>query len=221
MVSVNGAERDRVGAEIHLALAIADRQRRAVAGADHQIVLARKDEPQRERAAKLRQRRLHRLDRADALWQIAVDQMQHDFGIGFGPEHRALGFQRLAQLAEILDDAVVNHGDAFGRMRMRVVLGRLAVGGPAGMADAAMALQRRFLELGFEIFQFAFGAAAIEPVAFQRGDAGGIVTAIFKALERIHQPLRGRSASQNADNPAHADQYPKSTKMAETAPSFS
>jgi hypothetical protein len=44
-------------------------------------------------------------------------------------------------------------------------------------------------------------------VAFQRGDSCGIVTAIFKALERIHQLLRDRSASQNADNAAHADQY--------------
>ena len=61
----------------------------------------------------------------------------------------------------------------------------------------------------FEIFQFALGAAAREMIAFQRGDAGGIVAAIFKPLERIHQLLRDRSASENADNAAHADQYPQ------------
>jgi hypothetical protein len=43
-------------------------------------------------------------------------------------------------------------------------------------------------------------------IAFQRGDACGIVTAIFQPLERIHQLLRDRTASQNADNAAHADQ---------------
>ena len=63
--------------------------------------------------------------------------------------------------------------------------------------------------LRFEVFQLAFGAAAIELVAFERGDACGIVAAIFKALERIHQLLRDRSASQNADNAAHADKYPQ------------
>ena len=53
MVSVNGAERDRVRAEIHFAVAVADRERRAVAGADHQIVVAGEDEAERERAAQL------------------------------------------------------------------------------------------------------------------------------------------------------------------------
>ena len=136
------AERDGIRAQIHFALAIADRERRAIAGADHQIIVAREDEPERERAAKLRQRRLHRLDRVDAPGQISVDQVQHDFGVGFGLEDRALLLQRLAQFAKILDDAVVDHGDAGGRMRMRVVLGRLAVRGPAGVTDAGVARQR-------------------------------------------------------------------------------
>jgi hypothetical protein len=61
----------------------------------------------------------------------------------------------------------------------------------------------------FEVLQLALGAAAREMAAFQRGDACGIVTAIFKPLERIHQLLRDRSASQNADNAAHAVQYPQ------------
>jgi hypothetical protein len=59
----------------------------------------------------------------------------------------------------------------------------------------------------FKILEFALGAAALKVVAFDCGDAGGIIAAIFKALERIHQLLRDRSASENADNAAHADQY--------------
>ena len=135
-------ERDRVRPQIHFAVAVTDRQRRAVAGADHQIVVAGEDEPERERAAQFRQRRPHRLDRLDALLQQIVDQVQHDLGIGFGLEHRPLLLERFAQLAKILDDAVVNHGDAIGRVRMRVVLGRLAVGGPAGVPDPGVALER-------------------------------------------------------------------------------
>ena len=65
--------------------------------------------------------------------------MQHDFGVGFGLEDHALTFQRFAQFAKILDDAVMHDGDALGRMRMRIVLGGPAVGGPAGMADAGAA----------------------------------------------------------------------------------
>ena len=87
---------------------------------------------------------------------------------------------------------------------MGVVLGRLAVGSPAGMADAGVAGERLCGEPRLEIFQLAFGAAALETVAFQRRDPGRIVAAIFQPLERIHQLLRDRSASQNADNAAHA-----------------
>ena len=117
------------------------------------------------------------------LLQQVVDQMQHDLGIGFGLEDRALLLERFAQFAEILDDAVVDHGDAIGRMRMRVVLGRLAVGRPAGVPDPDMALERFGIEPLFEVFQLALGAAAREVIAFQRGDACGIIAAIFKPLE--------------------------------------
>ena len=60
-------ERDRVGAEIHFAVAVADRERRALAGADQEILLAGEQEGERERAAQPRQRGLHRLDRRLAL----------------------------------------------------------------------------------------------------------------------------------------------------------
>ena len=76
------------------------------------------------------------------------------------------------------------------------------------MSDAGMAGERLGLQSRFEIFEFAFGAAALEMVAFQRGDACGVVAAIFQPLERIHQLLRDRTAPENADNAAHADQYP-------------
>ncbi len=69
------AERDGVRAQIHLALAIADRERRPVAGTDHQIIVTCENKPECERAPKLRQRRLDRLDWIDALGKIAIDQV--------------------------------------------------------------------------------------------------------------------------------------------------
>jgi hypothetical protein len=114
-----------------------------------------------------------------------------------------LFFQHLPQLAEVLDDAVMNHGDVVGRMRVRVALGRLAMGGPAGVADAGMTGERFGFQSRFEIPEFAFGAAALDMVAFQRGNASGIIAAIFQSLEGIHQLLRDRTAPENADNTAH------------------
>jgi hypothetical protein len=201
------AERNGVRTEIHFAFAIADRKRRSVACADHQIVIAGEDKTQRKCATKLRQRRLDRLDRFETLREIIVDKMQNDFGVGLGLENRPLFLQGLPQLAKILDDPVMNNCDASGRVRMGVVLGRLAVRGPARVSDAGMAAERLGLQSCFEILEFPLGAAAFDLTALERGDACGIVTAIFEALERIHQLLRDRSTPENADNAAHAGLY--------------
>ena len=135
--------------------------------------------------------------------------MGDDFGVGLAGEFGALLLQHGAQVAKILDDAVVHDGDVFGRVRMRVAFGRLAVGGPAGVADAGVAFERFGQQPLFEVLELALGAAARQVIAFQSSDACGIVTAIFQAFERIHQQLRHRAASENADNAAHAVEYPQ------------
>ena len=56
-----GGERERVGAQKHLAVAIADRERRALPRADQEVVLAREQIDERERAAQPLKRRMHRL----------------------------------------------------------------------------------------------------------------------------------------------------------------
>jgi hypothetical protein len=76
-----------------------------------------------------------------------------------------------------------------------------------------MTRKRFSFQSRFKVLELALGAAALEMIAFQRGDACGIVAAIFKALERIHQLLCDRTASENADNAAHADQYPQIEKL--------
>ena len=138
------------------------------------------------------------------LLHLLGDEMRDHFGVGLGRELGALGLQLFAQLAEILDDAVVHDREPVGGMRMRVVLGRPAVGRPAGVADADGARQRLAGEPRFEIAQLALGAPARQLAVLERGDAGGIVAAVFEALERIDQLRRDRLTAENSDNPAHA-----------------
>ena len=147
-------QRNRIGADEHRALAVADGERRALARADQKIVLAGKQERQRKGAAQPRQRRFDRLDRGSAALHLLADQVRDHFGVGLGDEFGALGGQLAAQLDEILDDAVVHDRELFGGVRMGVVLGRPAVGRPAGVADADGPQQRlaasrcsRFLSL--------------------------------------------------------------------------
>ena len=133
--------------------------------------------------------------------------MGHDLGVGLAGEFCALPFQHLPEFAKILDDAVMDDGDVVGGMRMRIALVRFSVRGPARMPDAGMTGERLGLQSRFEIPELALGATAFEMITLERRDAGGIIAAIFEALERIHDLVRDRSATENADNAAHAGQY--------------
>ena len=136
------SERDGVGAEEHLAVAVADRQWRAAPRADQQVFFALEQERQRERAFQPRQRRRHRLDWAAAFLHFGGHEMGHHFGVGLGHELGAAGLELGAQLAEIFDDAVVNDRHPVGGVRVRVGFIGPAMGRPAGVADAAGARSR-------------------------------------------------------------------------------
>ena len=198
-----GGERQSVGAEKHRAVAVADRERRALASADQQVVLAGEQIDEREGAAHPLQRRGDRLGRLLALRQFVLDQERRRFQIGLGGEAMALGDQFLAQRLEVLDDAVVDDGDARAGVRMGVGFARLAVRRPAGVADADRPLERRRIELGFEVLELAFGAQPGQPTAFKRRHPGRVVAAVFEPLEGGKNVPRHRLASQNANNSAH------------------
>src|SRR5699024_11868309 len=51
---------------------------------------------------------------------------------------------------------------------------------PARMTDAGKSLQRLSLKPRFEILQLALGAPSLQDTAFERGDAGRVITAIFE-----------------------------------------
>src|SRR5262249_16129040 len=130
--------------------------------------------------------------------------MGDDLGIGIGAERRAGFLQLLAQLAEILDDAVVDDGEALGGMWVRVIFGRSTVGSPARVADADRAGERLAREPGFEIAQLALGTPACTMPGFGSGDTGRVIAAIFEPLERIDEQAGDRFAAENSYNSAHA-----------------
>jgi hypothetical protein len=77
-------ERERIGAEIHFAVAIADRERRAPARADQEIVLAREQIDEGEGAAQTLECRVNRLGRRLALGEFVFDHEGGDLGIRLG-----------------------------------------------------------------------------------------------------------------------------------------
>ncbi len=135
--------------------------------------------------------------------------MGDDLGVGVAGELGSFGDELLFQLAEVLDDAVMHHRHLLGHVRMRIGLDRLAVGGPAGMADAGVAVERGGFEALLKIAQLAFGAPPPEMAILDGGNAGGVVAAIFEALERIDQLLGDRAFAENANDAAHRPLLPR------------
>ncbi len=199
-----GREREGIGAEIGLVRAIADGERRALAGADQEALMAGEDHRQRIGAGQAAHRRLRRFGWGQAHVEEIGDEMHGDFRVGLRFEDVPLGEKLVAQLAEILDDAVVDDGDALAGMRMGVGLVRRAMRRPAGVADAGVAVQRAVVQDLAETVQLAGRAAALDMAMDQRGDAGGIVAAIFQALEGIQDDRRHVARSRDSYNAAHA-----------------
>ena len=181
----------------------ADRQRRPLPCADQQIVLAVEEEHQREGAAQPRQALRHRLGRSRATIHGDGDQVRDDLGVGLRDEDPTLSLQFLAQLAEILDDPVVDHREPLGGVRVRIGLVRLAMRRPARMPDADEPREWRFAKTMLEVAQLALGAPAGQLRRFQRGDASRIVSAVFQSPQGVYDQLGDRFTAEDADNSAH------------------
>ncbi len=107
------------------------------------------------------------------------------------------------ELAEILDDAVVNHGDRGRHVRMSVTLGRPSVRGPARMPDPGVPAQRLGQQARLEVAQLAFGAPPLQVPVLDGRDTRTVVAAIFKPPQRVDEVGRYGFAAENADNPTH------------------
>ena len=125
------------------------------------------------------------------LCQPRGHQVGDHLGVGVREEGDARRLQLLPQAAVVFDDAVLHHRQLAAAIEMGVGVALLgpAVGGPAGVADAAVAGGAAFLEALAEVHQLAFGPQAVEGAGAARcgvgrqlhgGDAGGVVAAVLQ-----------------------------------------
>jgi hypothetical protein len=133
----------------------------------------------------------------------SVDEVGDHFAVGVGQELAARGLHLLAQRLEILDDAVVNEGDAVDDVRMGVAVRRRAVRGPARVGDADGAGERLLPQHPREIVELPLGTAAVERSAHDRADSRRIVAAIFEPPQALHQPVGDFIPPEDADDSAH------------------
>src|SRR5690554_4680033 len=106
----------------------------------------------------------------------------------------------------ILDDPVMHHRQSLGHMRVSVMLDRLAMGCPARMRNADMAMGGRSIQCAFK-----FGYLACCPDPFDAVAAGQyshtrrIVSAVLKPAKAFNQDGSDIASGNCANYSAHAD----------------
>ena len=193
-----------------------------LADADHErAFLARGDE-------RLRVLDVHRYERvvaadlaesgADRGRQVAVvvalDQVGDDLGVGLGAELVTLGDQLAAELGVVLDDPVEHDVDVavLVAVGVGVLLGDPSVGGPAGVREADRrlrlgdgdgALVTAALDRGAKVREVADRAHGIDSLAFEQGEARGVVSTVFELLEPGDQKIATGPLAHVSDDAAH------------------
>ena len=198
-----GRQCQRVGADIHRAVAIAHRQRTAATGAHQDIFAPAQQDSQSEGAAQPSHCLGHRLLGRHLGLKVGRQQLGHDFSVSVAVEAPALGHQLVLEDLDILDDSVVHNRHPAGGDRMGVALRGFAVRRPARMADADGATERLLREAMIEIDQLAFGAAALDTAVHQGRDARRIVAAILEPLQGFEQQRRDGRLTDYSDYTAH------------------
>ena len=107
-----------------------------LAGRDHQVLFAVKQEGEGKGTFKFCEGLVHSLCRRRAFRNKMLRQQGDRFSVGIGCEFNALRGHFGAQLTEVFDDTVVHDCNVASHVGMRVVLVWRAVGGPAGVPDA-------------------------------------------------------------------------------------
>ena len=194
---------DGVRPHIHLTRAMADGQGAALAGGDHQILLAIEQEAQGKGAVQPGDGFARGLDRGQALIHQHPQGQGDGLGIGFRFRVKARRLDRRTQLAEVLDDAVMHHGHGARAVGVGVHRGRRAMGGPAGVADAGFAGEGIVDQKVRKVDQLAHRAAAVQFAPVHRCNARAVIAAIFQPLQRLDDQRCNFVIAQDPNNSAH------------------
>jgi hypothetical protein len=151
--------RRHVGRDEVFVVADAYHHRRTVPRRYDLIGIRARDHGQRKHPGQF----LHRC--ADSLFQVArevfLHQVRDDFGVSLGPELVAFGFELVFEREIVFDDPVVHHHHVALAVAMRVgvLFGGPAMGGPARMADPERAVYRVHADGVFQVAQLPLGPA--------------------------------------------------------------
>ena len=201
----------RVGADEHLAIAIADRQRTASAGGDQQLLVAFEEQGEAECPLEPPDGRKRGFLGCLTERQVVCHQMRHDFGVRLGVELMAMGLELVPKKCEILDDAIMDDRDPARGVRVGIGLVGNTMGGPARMADPRGTAQRPVLQEFRQTIELAFRPPPLDGTTSQRRYSGTVIASIFQPAKSIHEQWRRRPEADTSHNPTHATKLHYST----------
>ncbi len=196
-----------------LALATAEDERALLARADQHLGLVEAHRDERVVALELRVRAAHRLTQVAVV--VLGDQVRDHLGVGLGAELAAVREQALLERDVVLDDPVDDDVDAVGAVgvRVRVLLGDAAVGGPAGVPDAGRGRplgDRDSAGVAGELLaqrrEVADRPHGVDPLVGDHRDAGGVIAPVFEPREPGQQEVARRTSPDVPNDAAHRSQ---------------
>ena len=202
-------QRDDVGGDIGAGLAHADHDRGILAGHGDHTGLIGGHGGQAVGAHHVGAGLAHGGHQVMRLGISLFDQVREDLGIGLALKVMAAALQLLAQLGEVLDDAVVDDGDAAVAAGVGVGVddGGLAVGGPTGVANAAGSVAIDVGKLALQARNLAHAADDVEvrrgALAHLERNARGVIAAILHTLKACDQDVLCNIRAGVSDDSAH------------------
>ena len=129
--------------------------------------------------------------------------MRDNLGIGLAFERPPARRQFIAELLEILDNAIVDESDFAGGMGVRIARGRCTVRRPSGMRDADIARRIVGFQHRNQIGQLPLRPPANKLAIMHRANPGAIIPPILHPLQPVDQSVRDRRFANNSNNSAH------------------
>src|SRR5258706_9234720 len=142
-------------------------------------------------AAQLAEGAPYRLVQLGGILEMALDQVRDDLGVRLGLEGVPLGLQALLDRQVVLDDAVVDHHEVARAVGVRVgiLVGGPAVGGPARVAEADTALDRLLAQERLQVLDAPGRAPNLQARGAGHRDPRGVVAAILEAPQALQHDV--------------------------------
>ena len=140
------------------------------------------------------------------LLQFRSQQVRNHLGVGFRLEHHPRSLQLLPQSTVVLNDSVLHHRQRAiaAAVRMGIALFRFAMGGPAGVANAALPGSALGFKTGRQVPELALGPKTGQlALTSHRGNPSGVVTAVLQLPQTLQELRRRFSGTHQGNDSAH------------------